>query len=118
MVVDGVHDDLVAVQAAQAHGLGGMAIVGVEGGVQFRHGAAIRLEGLLEGPVGVDGVRTEHGHVGVQHGHGRAQTRHHGGILVVADFREAQQIQLNGLAGGLQPIQHAQALGQGPAAGA
>ena len=159
MVIDGVHDDLVAVQAAQTHGLGGMAVIGVEGGVQLRYGAAVavhvqeldalgrvlvgqdghqhggesieaahlagvqvlallalRPECLLEGPVGVDGVGAEHGHIGVQHGHRGAQARHHGGILVVADLREVQQFQLNGLAGGLQAVQHAQALGQRSAA--
>ena len=64
----------------------------------------------------MDGIGAEHGHIGIQHGHGGAQARHHGGILVVTDLREVQQVQLNVLAGGLQAVQHAQALGQRSAA--
>ena len=159
VVGDGIDDYLVAIEAAEAHGSGRMAVETAQGGVQFRHRAAVAvnvqeldalgrvlvgedghqhrregveaahlagievfallalgLEGGLEGAVGVHGVGAEHGHVGVEHRHRRAEARDHRGVLVVAYLRQVQHLELDDLTRGLQALEHPQPLRQRPAA--
>ena len=119
----------VAVNVQELDALG-RVLVGEDGhqhrreGVEAAHLAGIEvfallalgLEGGLEGAVGVHGVGAEHGHVGVEHRHRRAEARDHRGVLVVAYLRQVQHLELDDLTRGLQALEHPQPLRQRPAA--
>ena len=72
MVGGGIDDDLITIEAAHAHGLGGMIIERVNGGVQFGNSATVAI-GIHEldalGRILVGQDRHQHGGEGVKTAH-------------------------------------------------
>ena len=95
VVGDGIDGDLVAVEAAEAHGLGRVAVIDAEGGVELRHGAAVAVH--VEELDALGGVLV--GEDGHQHGHEGVEAAHLAGVEVLALLALGEEGLLEGAEG-------------------
>ena len=71
---------------------------------------------LLEGLERMNRIRAKRRLAGIQHGNRRTKTANHGCILVITDFIQIQQVNLNRIAVFFQAVQHPKSLFQRTAA--